>query len=388
MPTPPFRWSPVLAVALSTFSVVTAEMMPVGLLTPIADALDIAPGLAGMSLTITGIMAAVVAALTPVILGRLDRRTALIAFLILLAVANVLSAVATMFAVFALARVLIGISMGIVWASSGGLGARLADAAHIARAMTAIFSGVSIGMVLGLPLGTLIANLAGWRTAFWALAALGAFAAIFARIAMPALPTTKRTGLDGLFSPWRDRGVRTGYIITALVVIGHFGAYTFIRPVLETNPETTPTLIVIALAVFGLTGIAGNFAIGAVAGKSPRTALLWALAGIAIGTALIPLAATHTWFALLVLAFWGAAYGGIGVALQAWIRVANPAMVESSSSMWSGVFNGSIAIGSLAGGLIFDLAGGTPLMLLAALIVAIGWVITLASRPVRERVSA
>ncbi|MFP3787487.1 MFS transporter, partial [Burkholderia sp. SIMBA_024] len=70
---PTFRWPPVLVAALATFTVVTAEMMPVGILTPIAGALDIAPGIAGTSLSITGIVAAIVAAAAPVISGRLDK---------------------------------------------------------------------------------------------------------------------------------------------------------------------------------------------------------------------------------------------------------------------------------------------------------------------------
>ena len=375
---------PALAVAASTFTVVTAEMMPVGILTPIADALDVATGVAGTSLTITGIVAAVVAAFAPVLSGRLNRRTLLMVFLLLLAGANVAAAMATSFAVFAVSRVLIGIAMGIVWANAGGLGPRISDAAHIGRTMTIIFSGVSVGMVLGLPAGTFIATLGGWRAALWAVAILALLSAVFVRIALPSLPVvTERPSLNGIFRPWSDRGVRAGFIITALVVIGQFAAYTFIRPVLETSEHNTPFLIVIALVVYGLAGIFGNFLIGTMTNRSPRQALLTALVAISAGAAIVPFTVDNVWLVFATLVLWGAAYGGIGVATQAWIRVANPALIELSSAMWSGVFNGSIAIGSLVGGIIFDAFGGTTIMLTGAAIVAIGWVVAAIARPIR-----
>ncbi|WP_025155987.1 MFS transporter [Leifsonia aquatica] len=378
---PAFRWPPVIAVALSTFTVVTAEMMPVGLLPSIAADLQVNPGLAGMSLTITGVMAAIVAPLTPLIAGRRDRRTLLAGFLALLVLANAASAVSGSFAMFAIARVLIGVSMGVVWASAGGLGPRLADPAHLGRAMTTIFSGVSIGMVLGLPAGTFIAGLAGWRAAFWAIAALSAAVALFALLAMPRLPVVERARLAGMFLPWRDRGVRTGFVITALVVMGHFMAYTYVRPVLETNPAITPALIVAALAAFGLTGIIGNLVVGPVTARRPRMALLLTLGAIALGIGLLPIAVAGIASVFVVLALWGAGYGGISVATQAWIRSADPAQVERSSAMWSGVFNGSIAVGAFAGGLVFDALGGATVLLVAAGIVAAGWITTLVGRP-------
>jgi predicted MFS family arabinose efflux permease len=375
---PTFRWPPVLVAALATFTVVTAEMMPVGILTPIAGALDIAPGVAGTSLSITGIVAAIVAAAAPVISGRIDKRTLLSTFLLVLAAANVMSALATSFAFFAIGRVLIGVAMGIVWANAGGLGPRLADPRNIGRAMTTIFSGVSVGMVLGLPAGTFIAALAGWRAAIWTVAGLALVAAVLVRVTFPSMPVAQRARLAGIFTPWKHRGVRSGFIITALVVIGHFAAYTFVRPVLEGGSAGGELAIVIALVVFGIAGIVGNFAIGAVSHRDPRRAIVIALVGIAAGAAALPFATGQEW---LVLVVWGAAYGGIGVATQAWNRISDPTQVDASSSMLSGVFNGSIAIGSFAGGLVFDAFGGTAIMLLGAAVVLVGLVATLLSRP-------
>ncbi|SDD23538.1 MFS transporter [Glycomyces harbinensis] len=381
----PFRWAPVLAVALSTFSVVTAEMMPVGLLTPIAGALGVAPGTAGTSLTITGVIAAVVAMFTPPLIGRADRRTVLVAFLALLALGNALSAVATSFAVFAAGRVLIGVAMGVVWSLAGGTGPRLADERHVGRAMTVIFSGVSIAMVAGVPLGTFAADLWGWRAAFHGLAGLSLVAAGAVLITLPRLKVAHRSELRGMLTPLRHPGVATGLVITALVVIGHFAAYTYVRPVLETGPGMTAMLIVAALAVFGAAGVLGNFAIGALAARDPRAALLIALGGIAIAAALLPVAVAGAAAALVVLALWGFTYGSVTVSTQSWIRVADPAQLERSSGLWSGVFNGGIAVGALLGGAVFDRTDGATVLWIAAGIVLAGLAVTLARRPRTDR---
>ena len=381
---PVFRWPPVLAVALSTFTVVTAEMLPVGILTPIATALDVPTGTAGTSMTITGIVAALVAMFSAVLSGRADRCKLLAGMLLLMAAANTLGALAPNFAVFALARVLIGISMGIVWANAGAIGPRLTDPGRLGRTMTIIFSGVSIGMVLGLPAGTLLATLFSWRLAVGAVAVLALAASIFAFFALPPLPVAERASLAGLFSPWKDAGVRNGLVITILVVIGQFISYTYLRPVLETGPGISDSLIVAGLTVFGIAGIFGNFFIGTVAHASPRKALLIALGAIAAGSALLPFSVSHLPLVFAALVIWGAVYGGIGVSTQAWISQSNPELINQSSAMWSGVFNASIAAGSFTGALLFGPFGGQCTMLIGAGVVVIAWLYTLAKRPQRS----
>ncbi|MEU6239193.1 MFS transporter, partial [Kitasatospora sp. NPDC047058] len=174
---PARRWSPVLAVALATFTVVSSEMMPVGLLTPMSDSLGVSDGTTGLSLAITGLIAAVLCPFTPVLVGLRDRRPVLIAFMLLLGLANAITALAPDFAVLAVGRILLGAAMGIVWGLAASLGPRLADGPRTALAMTLIFSGVSIASVLGVPLGTYLAALLDWRAAFWALALLGVVSA-------------------------------------------------------------------------------------------------------------------------------------------------------------------------------------------------------------------
>ncbi|MGC0364122.1 putative MFS family arabinose efflux permease [Rhodococcus sp. 27YEA15] len=110
------RWRPIAVLALSTFLVVTSEMLPVGVLTPMSDSLQVSDGTVGYSLAITGIVTAVSAPLIVRVIGRLDRRLVLAAAMALLAAANLITALAQNFPALAGSRVLLGIALGGVWA--------------------------------------------------------------------------------------------------------------------------------------------------------------------------------------------------------------------------------------------------------------------------------
>ena len=374
---------PVWAVTGATFLVVTSEMMPVGVLSPLAASLQISHGLAGMSLTVTGLIAAVVSTLAPILARRVDRRAILVGFMVALAAANALTACAPNFATLAGARVLLGIAMGMVWGLAAGLGPRLVSGARVGRATTLIFSGVAIASVLGVPLGTAVADFAGWRAAFWGLAALGIVSSVLLRALLPPLPAAESVRLGTVFGVLRTPGVAWGLAITGLVVLAHFSGYTYVRPVLESAFGIAASAVAGVLLVYGIAGVAGNFVLGAVAGRSPRFAVLLAVGAVAAATwgiAAISEPVSGLVFALVVV--WGLGYGGVSVSTQSWTAAADPGRVEASAAIWAGVFNASIAVGSAIGGIAVNVSGPRAAMLLAGLLAVAAWGLAGATRPV------
>ncbi|MCS3428346.1 MFS transporter [Leucobacter aridicollis] len=382
------------AITLSTFLVVTSEMMPVGVLTPMAASLGVTAGGAGATLTVTGAIAAVVSTFAPALAARVDRRTILIAFMIVLAVANALTAVAPTYAVVMLGRVLLGVAMGMVWGLAAGLGGRIAPPSRSALATTLIFSGVSIASVLGVPLGTSVGGVLGWRSAFWLLAALSVVAAIGLRLAVPALPADSAAGFRGIFSVLRVPQVVAGLAITALLVVGHFTGYTFIRPVLEFGVGAAEGGIAAALLVFGIAGVVGNFAVGGVAALRPKRAVVGTATTLALGVAgvsALSLLGTAGFgqgtgqapasIALVAIAIWGLGYGGVSVATQRWIATAEPGQVEASAALWAGIFNASIAVGAVLGGAAFDGSGAVGTLAVALGIAATGVLVAALTSP-------
>ncbi|MGW0188748.1 MFS transporter [Streptomyces sp. NPDC003362] len=362
---PRHPWAAVLALAAATFSVVTTEMLPVGLLPSLGAELDVSAGVAGLALTLPGLVAAVAAPLLPVALARADRRTVLCGLLLLLAAADLLSALAPHFAVLLLARALVGVCIGGVWAVAAGLGPRLVPGAA-ARATSLVFSGIAVASVLGVPAGTFLGALAGWRWAFAALTGLALAVAWVLAVALPPLPAERPVRLGAFPALLRTAPVARGLIAVALLVTGHFAAYTYVRPVLERVPDTGPALVSALLLGYGLAGVAGTFAGGALAARHPRRALTAIAAGLGTVVALLALAGGSLPATAALLLLWGLVYGGVSVAAQTWLSAAAPRAREAASALFAGVFNAAIGLGAFLGGRVADGPGPTAVLLLGA----------------------
>ncbi|QEV18135.1 MFS transporter [Streptomyces alboniger] len=363
LPTPPAavprrRGGPaVLAVAAATFSVVTTEMLPVGLLTSIGSGLRVSDGIAGLAVTLPGLVAALAALLLPVAVRRADRRTVLCVLMALLAAANLASALAPAFGVLLVARVLVGVCIGGVWAIAAGLGVRLVREEAAGRATAVIFSGIAVASVLGVPAGTLLGELAGWRWGFAALAALALAVAALLATVLPKLPAREGVRLGAFAGLLRIGRLRAGLLAVTLLVTGHFAAYTYVRPVLERVPGIGAGLISGLLLAYGTAGIVGNFAGGAVAARDPRRALLAICAGLGTVVLLLVPAGGSLLASAALLVAWGLAYGGVSVSAQNWVMAAAPHAREAASALFAGVFNVAIALGAFAGGRVADSRG-------------------------------
>ncbi|MGX2997207.1 MFS transporter [Streptomyces sp. JNUCC 64] len=370
-----------LATAAATFTVVTTEMLPVGLLSPVGAGLGVSEGTAGLAVTLPGLAAAVTAPLFPVLAGRLDRRALLGALLALLAVANLVSALAPVFWVLLAARVAVGICLGGVWTVAAGLAHRLVPAPAVGRATAVVFSGIAVASVVGVPAGTLTGQLAGWRWGFAVVGALAALVAVVLTALLPPLPAGEPVRPPEMAALLRTRALRTGLLVVGALVTGHFAAYTYARPVLEGVDGITAGAISGLLLAYGVAGVVGNFAAGAVAARSPRRALR----GIATALALAvpPLAVTSGSAALsvLLLLVWGLAYGGVSVSAQHWMVGAVPDGArarEAASGLFAGVFNTAIALGAGVGGASADAFGASGVPLLTGALSATALVLLLA----------
>lgn len=347
-------WLAVSAVGLATFSVVTTEMLPVGLLTSIAGSLGTSMGRAGLMISLPALLAALFAPLVVMAAGGMDRRRILCGLLALLVLANLASALAPSLIWLLAARVLVGFCMGGIWAIAGGLAARLVPQASMGLATSIIFGGVAAASVLGVPLGALIGDFAGWRWAFGGMAGFSALVLALHMAVLPALPATGSASLRQFSHQLANRRLQAGLALTLLLVAGHFMSFTFVRPLLLTVSGFDAQWMSALLLAYGIAGIAGNFLAGIIAAR--RT--VPSLAAIAMGLLLAPVlflsvgdSPTGGGAVLLV---WGLAYGGVSVGLMTWMMQAAPRAVEIATALYVGIFNIGIALGSWAGGQLVD----------------------------------
>ncbi|MHA6194638.1 MFS transporter [Pseudomonas wadenswilerensis] len=373
-------WLAVAAVALTIFSVVTTEMLPVGLLNPVAEALDTSLGTAGLMLSLPALLAALFAPLVVIGAGGADRRTILAVLLGLLVLANLASALAPTWHWMLAARVLVGFCIGGTWAIAGGLAVRLVEPRSLGLATSIIFGGVAAASVLGVPLGALVGDFAGWRWAFAAMAAFSVAVLVLFLAVVPPLPVSGSATLRQFVEQLGNRPLIAGLVLTLLLVVSHFMAFTFVRPLLSSFSGFDGQWIGVLLLGYGIAGIVGNFISGTRAARQPARVLTCIALGLLLTPLLFASLGNSNLGGALLLLGWGLAYGGVSVGLMTWVMHAAPRAIEVATALYVAVFNAAIGLGSLLGGTMVDGVSLLANLWLAAAIAAAALLLTLGMR--------
>ncbi|ETF09546.1 MULTISPECIES: MFS transporter [Pseudomonas] len=371
-------WMAVFSLAMGVFGLLTAEYLPASLLTPMALDLGVSEALAGQAVTVTAVVALFAGLLVPGLTRSLDRRLVLLGFSALMIASNLLVALSSSLAVLLIMRILLGIALGGFWSMAAAVAMRLVPAALLPRALSIIFSGIAVGTVVAVPLGSYLGGQFGWRSAFFAAAAVGVVTLVFQMFTLPSLaphrPSRLRTVLEVLLRP----GIAVGMFGCVLVHTGHFALFTYIRPFLESTTGVGPQMLALMLLGFGVANFAGTLFAGWLLQRNPRATLVLmpVLVGV-VALALVGLPASVNGQALL-LALWGMAFGGVPVAWSNWVARSIPDQAESAGGMVVASVQSAIAAGAAAGGSVFSFSGihgvfvaAGILMLLAALLIAL-----------------
>ncbi|WP_354641722.1 MFS transporter [Kitasatospora camelliae] len=353
---PLVRWLSVITLGLGVFAIVTSELLPVGLLPPIAKDVGVSDGVAGLTVTLYGAVAALTAVPLTALFGRTDRRLLVPALMAVVVAGNVVTAYAPNYTVLILARILMGFAHGVFWSTVPGSTVRLVPERQSVKATAIVLSGISIASVLGVPLGTYLGQQTEWQVAFLAMAGLGVLVMVGALLLLPALPAGGAS-LSAIPSLLRRRPFMTALLVTCLTMIGHYLAFTYITPYLERETGIDSGLIGVLLLVFGVAGVAGNFLAGATVARSLRGSLIGAVGGLVVSMVLLAVLRDWEIAAYAVLVLWGLAYAALPVCLQTWVMTSAADATDSASSLYITCFNTSIALGSLLGGLTVDHIG-------------------------------
>lgn len=366
------RWAGVVSLAVGMFVLITIEELPIGVLSVMAPDLGVSEGVAGLAVTVPGLLAAVVALCTPVIVRGLDRRLVLVLALLSVVASCALSVFAPTFAVLLLARLLAGVSIGLYWAVMAVVAVAQVPPAQTSRALTVAFAGAGGALVLGVPLAAWIGTHLGWRLAFGAVGALAAVVAVLLLVLLRPVRSPERVTARKMLDAARTRAVRYVLALTALVVVGQFTTYAFISPVLVERAGVPLGDLGLMLLAYGIAGLIGNFAIGPVLRRSAPLGAGVVVTGTALALAAVVLVMHTPTSAAIVMAMWGLFFGAVGVAFQAFIGAEAAGVIEEATALNSAGFNLAIALGAGLGGVILEVAGQEALLLSSLLLVTLG----------------
>ncbi|WP_065650330.1 MULTISPECIES: MFS transporter [Pantoea] len=367
-------WGAVFAMAFGVFGLITAEFLPVSLLTPIAASLQVSEGQAGQTVTVT----ALVALLTSLVIGtltrRFDRRLVMLAFTLLLIASALLVAVADSLPMILLARVLLGMAIGGFWTLSTAITMRLVPPEQVPRALSIVFSGISLATIIAAPLGSYLGDVIGWRNIFFMTGLLGVLALLWQCFTLPAMPPENRTQSGGVLDLLRQGVMRWGMLAVILMFTGHFAFFTYLRPYLEGSAQLNVNQLSLALLAFGVANFFGTSLAGVLVTRSLSLTLTGMALLMSVTAVVLSAMAQLPWLVGAGVALWGLAFGSMPTGWSAWISRAVPDDAESGGGLLVATIQLAITAGAAAGGWMFDLqgAGGVfmasgVMMLLAAI---------------------
>jgi predicted MFS family arabinose efflux permease len=381
-------WPAIISLSLGVFGLVTSEFLPASVLTPMAQDLGTTAGIAGQSVTATAFIAALAGPGVVIGTSRFNRRTILLALTMCLIVSSVLAGVASHLTVLIVARILLGVGLGGFWAMSIALVIRLSPPGSEARAMAVMMTGVSVATVSAAPLGAWISSVASWRLAFYLTGMVGVVALVAQMATVPSLPAQQSASLSTLGAALRQPAFRLSLFSTFCIATGHYAAFTYVRPFLETNSGFDAASLSLLLLAFGTAGFFGNMLGGAVSQRSARVAIAAAATGIGIAMAAAVLGGTSHLVAAAATILWGLAFGAYPVSIQTFLTQVAPDDAESAGAVHLCVFMTAVSFGAILGGVLVDRLGPTNTFALAGVAALLGAVLILAGKPLHASAGA
>ncbi|MBT2694490.1 MFS transporter [Bacillus sp. ISL-55] len=376
-----------LALAISAFGIGTTEFVPVGLLSTISDDLNISITLAGLLISGYAMGVAFGAPILTALTNKMSRKTLLMALMVIFIIGNSIAAISTSFGLLLAARIITAFSHGVFFSIGSTIAADLVPEDKRASAIAFMFTGLTVATVTGVPLGTFIGQLFGWRATFGGVALLGVVGIIASAILIPKnIKPAPPAKFSDQLKILGNGPLLLAFAITALGYGGTFVAFTYLTPILQEITGFAPKVVSIILLVYGIAVAIGNAIGGKAADRNPLKALLWMFIVQAIilvilsFTAPFKVAGVITIFLLGMFAFMNVP--GLQVLV---VRLAEryvPAAVNVASAMNIAAFNLGIAIGAFVGGVIVDSIGliHTPwigaVMVLGAILLTI-WSISI-----------
>jgi len=349
------RLLPILLLSAAGFTVLTTEFIIVGLLPAIARDLEVSIPQAGLLVTL---FAFTFGPFLTAYFARFERRKLFISVLIMFGLANTLAALAPNIWVMAVARLIPALGLPVFWALASETAVDIVGPDYAGRAIAKIGFGIVCATVFGIPVGTLICDAFGWRSAFGILAVIAFAKALLLFIYLPKTSlhlhqVSFRSQFRILRSP-----LMVGHVLLSIIVFsGMFTAYTYLADILERLAGFDGSVVGWCLMGFGAVGLIGNSLGGRAVDRHPLIASMMFCAFMIAGlVALVP--NIHSPFGLAAaMGIWGVTQAALFLVSHVRLMKAAPEAPAFAASLNIAGANLGIGLGAMIGGRVIDSVG-------------------------------
>jgi predicted MFS family arabinose efflux permease len=352
-----------LALTLSAFAIGTTEFVIVGLLPTIAADLGVNLPSAGMLVSLYALGVAVGAPVLTALTGKIPRKTLLLSLMVLFTLGNLLAWKSPGYETLVIARILTGLAHGVFFSIGSTIATSLVPKDKAASAIAIMFTGLTVALVTGVPLGTFIGQHFGWRETFLAVSALGLVAFIGSLLYVPSnIAHSKPASLLQQVQVLGQPRLLLVYAMTAVGYGGSFIAFTYLAPILQQVSGFSAGAVGVVMLVYGVSVAFGNIWGGKLADKKgPVSVLKLIFLLLAAVLLLLTFTAPHPVLVVITVLLWGAVAFGNVAGLQVYVvqqaEHFTPRAVDVASGLNIAAFNLGIAGGAWGGGLIVEHLG-------------------------------
>lgn len=370
------------------FTVLTTEFVIVGLLPAIARDLAVTIPQAGLLVTLFAFTVACFGPFLTAYFSRFERKRLFISVLIMFGVANAIAAMAPNIGVMAFARLIPALGLPVFWALASETAVDIVGPEQAGRAIAKIGFGIVCAMVFGIPVGTLISDALGWRTAFMILSVLAFAKALLLFVYLPQSVHKDQASFRSQLRMLRSPLMLGHVLLSVLVFSGMFTAYTYLADMLERLAGFNGTVVGWCLMGFGAVGLLGNSLGGRAVDRHPLLASLGFCAFLIAGMVMV-VPSMHSMPALAFsLAVWGITQAALFLVSHVRLMKAAPQAPAFAASLNIAGGNLGIGIGAIVGGRVIDHLGLGSLGFAAAGIIALSIVLAVLLMFAKPQVAA